>query len=68
MAGGAMDCHTPEKRPRRAVEEAGDPEAAGMGTWINDKLPGQCHLDGITVLVQDIQARRARRPTCSARP
>jgi hypothetical protein len=35
MAGGAMDCHTPKKNgPEGPWKEAGDPEAAGMGTWI----------------------------------
>lgn len=53
-----MDCHTPKKNgPEGPWKEAGDPE--GPPAWAHgsdrDKLPGQGDLDGIAILVQNIQ-------------
>ena len=47
--------HAPTRT--RRWRENGRRRAAGWRKSGGDKLPGQCDLDGITVLVQDIQPR-----------
>ena len=48
-------------RQRPIYREAATPKGRKWNVSCGDKLPGQCDLDGITVLVQDIERIRASR-------